>query len=253
MEKTLLIAGKDLPEGFDFADAASGTGRNVMATSATKTAGKASAQASISSVVWTRTSPISARSVVLQCESAFRKVDEAVLYFDEAFFASRFTENDLESCSRTIDQLITGYQYMTLEILNRFKNRFTVNPTFEEVQLPGKLVFLYKSSYNETDLVKNANLRNTVSSSNPFVAAAAAAFQSFAENISAVYGGREYVSIILAKADVSNEIGKKDSALSSWLCGYMDEIDKLKNKLTAKQSISWVKAGAKATGFFMFK
>ena len=85
------------------------------------------------------------------------------------------------------------------------------------------------------------------------VAAAAAAFQAFAENIAAIYGGREYVTVLLAHGDQNIEVAKRDRSLSEWICSYMDEVDKQKNKLSLKQSMNWIKAGAKGPGFSLFR
>lgn len=253
MEKTVLIAGKDLPGGLDFADGVLMTGRNVVSTTSESMHAKQAADGGAVTVMWNKTSPVSARAVVLECENSFRRLDEAVFVFDEAYFAEKYDGMSHENCSRGMDEMILSYQYLVQEVLARFEKRYAYDYVNEEAIKPGKLVFLMKSSPSELDILKNNNLRNTVPcAAGPFVGAAAAAFEGFAENIAAMFGGRDYVTVILAKADSSMELGKNDRALAGWLSNYMEEVDNLKHKPNAKQCASWVKAGAKASGGFGF-
>ncbi|MBR5932384.1 MAG: hypothetical protein IK002_00200 [Treponema sp.] len=253
MEKTILIAGKDIPDGLDFADGALMTGRNVVATVSDKTNAKQAADGETVTVLWNKTSPVSARALVLECENYFKRLDEAVLYFDEAYFAEKFSGMNLETCSQVIDETVIGFQYLVQEILSRFEKRFSFEYVQDEKIKPAKLVFVLKSSPSEADIIKNSSARNTSTNlAGPFVAAAASAFASFAENIAAVYGGRDYVSVVLVKGDVSVELCKSDRNFTSWLCSYMDEVDNLKHRLNVKQSSSWVKAGTKTPGGFGF-
>lgn len=254
MEKTILIAGKDQPDVLDFSDGALMTGRNVVSTASSGAHSKQAADGAAVVAAWNKTSPVSARTLVLECENYFRRLDEVVFYFDEAFFAEKFEGMSHENCSRGIDEMILSYQYLALEVLNRFEKRFTAGYSGEGEFKPAKIVFLLKTSPSEYDIYKNNSLRNSVScAAGPLVGSAASAFAGFAENIAAMYGGRDYVNVILARADVSTELGKNDRSLASWLCGYMDEVDNLKSKLTAKQSVSWVKAGTKGPGGLFFK
>lgn len=253
MEKTILIAGKDHPEVIDFSDGVLMSGRNVVTTSATGVHSKKAADGGTVVSMWNKTSPVSARSLVLECENNFRRLDEVVFYFDESFYAEKFDTMTHENCSRGMDEMILSYQYLCQEILARFEKRFAHGHAMNEVLKPAKIVFLLKSSPSEYDILKNNSLRNAVSyAANPFVSSAASAFTGFAENIAAMFGGRDYVNIVLAKVDVTTELGKNDRSLASWLCSYMNEVDNLKNKLTAKQSSGWVKAGSKGPGGFGF-
>lgn len=249
MEKTILIAGKDIPDIMDFSDGALMTGRNVVTTSSTAVHSKQAADGGAVTASWNKTSPVSARTLVLECENYFRRLDEAVFVFDEAYFAEKFDGMSHENCSRGTDEMILSYQYLAQEVLNRFEKRFSINHASDEALKPAKIVFLLKTSPSEFDIFKNNSLRNSVPfAAGPFVSAAASTFEGFAENIAAMFSGRDYINVVLAKADVSTELGKNDKALASWLCGYLDEVDNLKTKLTAKQSTVWVKAGAKGPG-----
>ncbi|MBP5588269.1 MAG: hypothetical protein J6X37_06030 [Treponema sp.] len=253
MEKTILIAGKDIPDGLDFADGALMTGRNVVATVSDKANAKQAADGETVTVLWNKTSPVSARALVLECENYFKHLDEAVLYFDEAYFAQKFEGITLENCTQVIDEAVVGFEYLTQEILSRFEKRFAFEYVQDEKIKPAKLVFVLKGSPDEADVLKNSAVRNSAANiAGPFVAAAAAAFEAFAENIAAVYGGRDYVSVVLVRGDASVELCKSDRNFTSWLCSYMDEVDNLKHKLNAKQCASWVKAGTKSPGGFGF-
>lgn len=252
MEKSILITGKDLPDGADFADGAEIKMRKIAITA--QKGAKPAVAANISAMEWLRTSPVSARTLVLDCETAFGKLDEAVLYFDESYYAAKFNMLTPQQCSESVDEMILGYQYLTLEILARFEKRFAMNAGLEEGQRAAKLAFLLRKSASEYEVSKNPALRPSVPmASGPFVAAAVQAFQSFAENIAAMYGQRDYVSILLARGESGNETAKYDKTLAEWLCSYMDEMDKQKNKPSLKQSLNWIKAGAKASGFPFFR
>lgn len=256
MEKTILIAGKDLPDGLEFADGALMTSRNVVAATSGSSEIKHATEGETVTVLWNKMSPVSARSLVLECENHFRRLDEAVLYFDEAYFAQKFDGMNCENCSVGNDEMVLGFQYLVQEILSRFEKRFAIDYALDSNIKPAKLVFILKTSPSEVDILKNNSLRNTVAcASGPFVAAASAAFLSLAENIAAMFGGRDFVNVVLVKADVSMELCKSDRAFSDWLCNYMSGIDELKHKMNAKQSLNWIKAGAKvpSNSFNFFK
>lgn len=252
MSKTILIAGKDLPDGSDFVDGAEVKMRQIAVT-AIKGSQPANSP-NITAFEWQRTSPIRARALILDAETTFKKIDEAVLYFDEGYYATKFNQLTPQECSQSCDELILGYQYLALEILSRFEKKYSMSAGLEEKAPPPKLVFLIKNSLSECEAAKNTALRSNVSiASGPLVSAAATAFQAFAENIAALYAAREYVSIILARGDYNNEAARLDRTYGEWICSYLDEVDKLKSKPSLKQSVNWVKAGAKGPGFSLFR
>lgn len=256
MEKTILIAGKDLPDGLDFSDGALMTGRNVVAATSRSANTKQAVEGGIVSALWNRMSPISSRSLVIECENYFRRLDEAVFYFDEAYFAQKFDGMNIENCAVGTDEMILGFQFLVQEILVRFEKRFAIDFAQNNSVKPPKLVFLLKSSPSEVDILKNNALRNTVAcASGPFVASASAAFLALAENIAAMFGGRDYVNVLLVRADVSMDMGRADKMLANWLCNYLNAVDDFKHKLNAKQSLSWIRAGSKipSATFGIFK
>lgn len=261
MEKTMLVAGKDMPAGSKFADGVAFTGRNMVVTGSESdalTAVSAETEAvdeqtqkiqvakGLSTAEWNRNSSLSARTLVLQAENAFDKLDEAVLFFDEDYFATLAGKMDASECSRNSDELISGFQYLTLEVLARFEKKNAGG-------VPGKLVFLIKEGPSMLDALRSPLLRNGSNAiATPLVAAAAGAFTSFAENIAAVYGDMEYVNIVLVRGDKSMETVKSDDALGKWLGSYLDAVDAMKGKLTAKKSIQWVRPGTKSPRGFSF-
>lgn len=256
MGKTILVAGKDIPAGAKFADTLAGTGRyvvvtkpdddeisentdNAIATAAVaerhqKLMGKASGVAPVS---WNKASPISSRTLILNMESIFTKMEEAVLYFDEEHFSSRANHINIEECAQTSDELILSYQYLTMEILARFEQKNT--------DKPGTLVFLLKDGPSASDAVKMPSLRNgTYPIASPLIASAAASFAAFAENIAALYGDLPFVNIILARGDRSTDIVTSEISLAKWLGSYMDAVESQTTKLNAKKSVIWVKPGS---------
>ena len=251
MSKTILIAGKDLPDGAEFVEGAEVKMRKIAVTAAK--GAKPAATANIAAFEWLRTSPINARTLVLNAETEYERIDEAVLYFDENYYSTKFNLLTPQECSQSADEMILGYQYLALELLGRFEKKYSMSAGMEENK-PPKLTFLIKKSCSECEAAKNSALRSTTPiASGPLVSAAAAAFQAFAENIAAIYGAREYVTVLLARGDNSNETASRDRVLSEWICSYMDEVDKQKNKLSLKQSMNWIKAGAKGPGFSLFR
>lgn len=253
MEKTMLIAGKEVPQGSDFASGAALKGRNVVVTAnpPEKDGAVPVSENGYTSAVWNRSSPISARSLVLACENQFSSLDEAVLYFDEPLYASRNGRLTAEDCAFKLDEMTAGYQYLALEILSRFEQKKRGANGVKA----GKLVFLHKTNPSQSDAARSSSVRTqTEALSSPFVASAGAAFDAFAENLAALCAQRDDTLVVLVSFDAANETALRDNTLSSWLCGYLDAADELKSKPGAKQAVSWIKAGAKGPGgFSLFK
>ena len=92
MGKMILFAGKEIPAGNDIASGATFQGRRVIATSlnvSDEAEPKQEGSANVIQVAWNRGSPLSCRSLALKCENE-GGVDEAALFFDEFYFATRF-------------------------------------------------------------------------------------------------------------------------------------------------------------------
>ena len=245
MGKQILFAGKELPFGSDMASGASFQGRRVLATSSLipedelEEAGQQSLKnGAIVGVAWNRSSPLSCRSLALKCENE-GGMDEIVLIFDEFYFATQY--RDLNT-ARVLEELIGSYQYLTNELLTRLKRQ--ANRKF-------KLVFLYKPNYSQCDGVNSSQIRTSgIELSTPLLAAAGGAFKNFAENTAALLADGGNITPLLVLCEPQNDLSKRDSSLSVWLCEYMDSIDNLKKPLSPKQKVAWVKAGAKNPGGF---
>ncbi|MCK9169801.1 MAG: hypothetical protein M0P01_05250 [Treponema sp.] len=241
MKKTILIAGKDLPSGGDFASGMAGTGNNVIVANSTETGNAPDAAGKIAVVTWNRPSSISARSVIIAAENLFGCIDESVLYFDAGLYTSQFTVFSPEECTRALDTMILGYEYLAMETVIRLEQR----------KKNGKLVFLLKRHLSmEESLHSSALHNNTASPAGPFVSAAQAAYAAFAENVAAFAGDRPNVTVLLISCDMNNETAAKDDTLSLWLSEYLGAIDNLKNKPGARQAVNWIKAGTRSSGFF---
>ncbi len=249
MEKTILIAGKDFPEGRDLASGVVLHGDTAVITS--NPASDLKSEDGSIPVAWNRTSALSARSLVISTLNQKGSLDEAILVFDEESYAPKYGNPGASESSRAFDELVLGYQYLTSELLLRFNQRKNAGLS----QKTAKLVFVYKSNVSDAQAVINPNLKaGTKTLSKSLVAAGGAAFRAFAENIAASVAETDDVIPVLIECDGNNETAKRDSTLMSWLCGYLDQIDELKKPLTAKQKVTWVKAGAKTPGGFgLFK
>lgn len=236
MGKMILFAGKELPAGNDIASGASFQGRKVIATSSVLADGEEHANTSgVIAVSWNRGSALSCRSLALKCENE-GGLDEAVLIFDEFYFATKYRDSNINA--QIIEELIASYQYLAQELVSRFA-RFP-----EKI---GKIAFIHKSNYGLADGINSSSLRSSgVELSNPIVASASGAFKAFAENMAAELAEGNSVIPILVSCEPNNDLSKRDSSLSVWLCEYMDAIDNLKKPLSPKQKVAWVKAGAKS-------
>ncbi len=251
MAKTILVAGKEMPAGSKFADGIALSGRSISITapeseddedeeSETDRNNLLITEASgISLVEWHKSSPISSRTLIFSTEATFGKIDEAVLYFDTEWFASQEKALSNGECIRGCDELIMPFQCLALEILARFEKKNASGT-------PGMLVFLFKETPDQVDSFRSPAMRSGGSSiSSPVVAAAAAAFEIFAENMAVQFGNKSYVNILLARSGVENELSSSDMELGKWLCSYLDAFEATGAKFDAKTSLDWVKAGSR--------
>ena len=242
MGKMILFAGKEIPAGNDIASGATFQGRRVIATSlnvSEDTEPKPESSGNVTQVSWNRGSPLSCRSLALKCENE-GGVDEAALIFDEFYFATRF--RSVTNNAQILEELIGSYQYLAQELVSRFQRQ--PNRTF-------KLAFVHKSNFSLSDGINSASLRASgVELSNPLIAAASQAFKAFAENTAATLSETGNIIPLLVSCEPGNDLSKRDSALSMWLCEYMDAIDALKKPLSPKQKVSWITAGAKKPSGF---
>lgn len=246
MSKTILFAGKELPDGKDFASGAAFQGRKVLITCGIKidengdeTPDDEKCPKGASALSWNRGSVLSARTLVINCENE-GGIDESVLIFDEALFASKFGSG--YENSKILEELIGSYEYLAQELAARFSRN---------LQQKKKIAFLYKSNPTVCESVTSSSLRSpSIHLSYSLVAAAGGAFRAFAENMAAELVQSENITPLLINCDYTNDLANRDSAISVWLCNYLDSIDTLKKPLSAKQKVSWIKVGARNPGGF---
>lgn len=258
MEKITLIAGKNMPDGSGLVDGLSFSDRNIVVsgnqhedslpvkrlTIAERRANleayeeemSREAQTGVCTVEWNKSSPLSARSLVLQGESIYGKMDEAVLYFDEEWYASKADRMDVEEISQSADEMIVCYQYLALEILSYFKKR---DPSLGK----GTMVFLLKEGPCPADVLLDPSLKNGLNAiSSPLVAAASSAFKCFAENIAALYLDSSFVDIVLIHGDNETEGFRRDDETGRWLGTYLDSEDRTTYS-SSRRSVKWIKPG----------
>lgn len=250
MAKTVLIAGKDMPSGSKFADGMALSGRKITITGPeaqqdedddSSTVKQINVASGIAVCEWHRTSAVSARTLVLNAETAFDKVDEAVLFFDEEWYASFESPLSTEECLRVCDELIFSYQCLALEILARYEKKNSSGT-------PGFLIFLLKDTPSVADAMRTPAVRNGVSAiASAAIASAAASFAAFAENIAVQYGNQSYVNVLLVRGNRNMDVVASDVELGKWLGTYLQTLEDTAVEFSAKKSVTWVKPGTKVS------
>ncbi len=241
MERTVLIAGKEYPAGSALASAAINHNRKVVITSpfgAPENEDTIPTE-EISTVAWNKSSSVSARSIVLQAENVFQKVDEAVLVFDTACLSPNFNSMTPEICSRAIDTMITSYFYLSLELVNRFIK-----------QGGGSIIFMLKSAPGLVDMTSSTTIHGENSSVPvgilPF--SAQAAFKALAESTAAKYTEKEELKFFLVNA----EYDIPDNQFAGWMFEYLDSAYISKTKQDIRHVCQWIKIGSKPQTSFPF-
>ena len=238
MSENILIAGKDYPDSEDFAEKIALGEFNVVCAG-TIPEGKTQSASGISICQWHRDSAISARSLIIQAETINGFTDNYILYFDAKYFTEKYSSCTADICARACDSMILGFQYLSLEILNRIQQH----------KSPAKIFFILKTNPTMNEVVHSSALKKmNITPSNPIVSAAEAAFATFAENFAAQELNEENVSVLLITGDQQNETMAKDENLGSWLKDYINSLNQLKKGIP--KNTNWIKAGAKASGGF---
>lgn len=231
----MLVAGKDSPD--EFVKNFVAHGYNVAVAGNPDLSSASTSAENITSLRWNKTSPVSARSMILETENFFGGFDTTLLVFDAPALATQFTSCTVEDISRALDNLIAGFQYLAVESFARFAQK----------KINGRLVFLLKTQPTLVEAVRSSQRNISSKPSGPIVAAAQSAFGAFAENFAALSMDHEFGSVLLTIATPQNELSSRDSALAIWLAEYISSInEKEKNQ---RQVPLWIKAGAKSTNF----
>lgn len=144
MEKTILITGKEIPFGEALGEAARKTGRNLVITyEGIKTSKEDTTKikkypsGKTVETLWNRGSNAGARTVLVEAERLFHKIDETLLVFDADYYSQVFRDLTSTGCAKIIDNLIAGFIYLTWELTKRYA-----------VQNAGTLVFILKAKKN---------------------------------------------------------------------------------------------------------
>lgn len=141
MEKTIIIAGKELPIGEALGEAARKNGRNLVITyegiknsKEEPTKIKKSPSGRTIETLWNRGSNAGARTVLVETERLFHKIDETILIFDADYYSGLYRDLTSTGCAKIIDNLISGFIYMTWELTKRYNK-----------QKEGSLIFILKA------------------------------------------------------------------------------------------------------------
>lgn len=239
----ILIAGKEMPDSADLAESLAKTNRTVM------TAGKADLDLStfeaegIYSCLWNRSSAISARSFLLQGETKLKELNEYVIVFDSKYYASKFELDRTENVSSAVDTMIASYQFIINELTLRLEQR----------KDPVTVMFLAKTYPSKSEMVHGGRSANIVPTSN-IVNSAQAAFISLAENFATYVNEKPYLSVVLAKCEISSDDYDNEVSIGEWIGKTMDSFANSKSKQSVKQASTWQKVGGKvSSGFSLFK
>lgn len=248
MSKTLLIAGQDYPLTTKYIDAALLTERSVFATVSEEMSKKEEntivdensiqvVPAGAEILNWNRSSPISARSIIIKAEASYERLDEALLIFDSPSFGAKFKDYSPSVLSRAMDEMVLGYNLLISETLERYA-----------VKGGGALVFLLNYAPSQVDMVRGLARKSPYEVPLPLpVAIAQQSFVAMAESIALRYSGANDISVLL----VRNEAEREES-IPSWLFQYMDDTLK-EHALSGKNSVNWIKPGSKySSGFSLF-
>ncbi len=233
MEKTFLLAGKEYPFCEGFANYAVSSGDNIMVTTLDN---KGKAAKPTPSFVWNRSSPLSARALILETETTLGDIDTAFLMFDTALYANDYENLSLEVISRGLDTLYAGYMYLTTELLDRFVKKDK-----------GNVCFILKKHPSLIDAIKQQK-RTEILPAGPFVDAAAASFRSFAENTATKYASSP-IGIQLVECPSSVDDATE---LCPWLFSFVESAS-LKPIIDVKLASRWFQVGSKPSSWQLFK
>lgn len=227
MERNVLFAGKEYPDGREFAIAATSHNRRAFITVDVMPENLEDGQISedIYPVLWTRNTSLTARSLLLQVGNICDNLEEAVLIFDTGWYSNSFSEMRLELCSKAIDSMIASYTFLVTELINRFKKK-----------AGGTLVFVIKRS--QTEDAGNGGFSKPVS---VLAGMAEGAFKGLGEAIATTYDQEDDVKVVLVKADY----GTADSHFASWLFDVLDAPNSVVGKIDPKKGPQWFKMGTK--------
>ena len=239
----ILILGKDLPDCLDFAEAFVAS-RKVFCVAKEESDATDFEAEGIQAASWNRASAISSRALLIKAETRLEELNQIVIYFDSYYFGTKFELDRTEDISLAIDTMISSFQYFINELLLRLEQR-KENVT---------LVFLAKTYPSKAEQLHSGNKNMNIHPTSNIVSSAQAAFISLAENVATLVSDKQYLSVLLAKCDQTNELFNSEKQLGNWVKESINAIEGFKNHQGVKQACTWVKAGGKVSnGFSLFK
>ena len=239
----ILIVGKDLPDNLDFAEAFVAT-RKVFGVARDESEVQNFDAQGIMAATWNRASAISSRSLIIKAETKLEQLDEFVLLFDSYWFSTRFELDRTEDVTVAVETMITSFQYFVNELMLRLEQR----------KDPVTVAFVAKTYPSKAEIVHSGNKNINLHPTSNIVNAAQQAFISLAENFATLVSDRQYLSVLLANCDQTNELFNSDKQLGNWVKESIGAIEGFKNRQSVKQACTWVKAGGKVSnGFSLFK
>lgn len=238
----ILLIGKDLPDCIDFAEGIVADNNVLYASAKTEADENKFETERIFSSVWNKASAISAHSFAIKAENKLTTIDNIIFYFDASYYCSKYELDKTEEISIGVDTMISSYLYSVSEILKRIdqrKEKITVT-------------FLLKEYPSKAETTLNPKIQTSAYAST-IVTAAQSAFAAMAEDFAINVADREYLSVILGKCQISNEIYKNEKLIGAWCVESFNAMQALKAPQTVKAAAAWNKVGTKIqTGFSLF-
>ncbi len=211
MAISTLIIGQDYPDGNPYLTAGLDCARNITLSSNARTD-------SIPEhcCIWNRTSPVSAKNLIIKAETVTGQLDEAIVIFDPNTVAQNYQGLEIETFSKADDDLIRGYFYAVSELLSRFlkKNH-------------GHIIFIKKK-------ISDNNSQNIP------LQVALAAFNSLAENIANQFG-----TLVVPQITLIEAADETDDYIAQWLYPYLDATLEASTATRKRKLPRWIKAGEK--------
>lgn len=194
------------------------------------------------SLNWNKGSAIGAKTLILQGEMKVGgMIGSAVFFHDSAMYLARYPKANKSDVRKMMDEMFFGFQYLTFELLDRALQKG------KEISL----IYVVKSNPALVDGILDKSLKGE-GLLHPVLAAAEAAFASFAENIAAENVNSPLVKIYLVTVDEKSKEAEDDEVLGEWLLSFLKEESEKSEAKNAKDECKWIKAGGKAKRFSLF-
>jgi hypothetical protein len=229
MVKSVVIGGNEYPATAALVQAALDAEKNVMVAVSDGEDDVQTPGNGACSYVWHKTSPVSARSMLLEAENKFEGLDCGFIVFDAEVFFSKFNVLSLENISRGNDEMLVSMEYLTYELIKRF-----------EINKKGLLCFVLNSVPSFADIASNPRASHDSAPLTALSAAAQAGFRSFAENIAATSTVSKVYKVLLIEQGLES---RED--LAKWLLTFSDECFDSKKSYNAKNTVKWLHIGSK--------